>query len=87
MLWGRVVCKLPAPRQEHNSLTSQQLMKFTGDLKAMPYRELMAFSEKLSQTLQDRPVTPAALAEVLVSTAEQINPDQLALKGTYRDRD
>ncbi len=50
---------------------SERLMKVTGDIKALPYRDLM----KLAFVLGARAdITASELAEDLLSAAEEINP-------------
>ncbi len=54
----------------------ERLMKFTGDLKALPYRELMVFAIKLRAVLNPAEgFSDSVVAQCLVAVAEEINPD------------
>jgi hypothetical protein len=56
---------------------STTLLKFTGDLKALPYRELMEFAESLKYWIaMVNSAEPVALAQAMVKAAVDINPDQ-----------
>ena len=58
----------------------ERLMKFTGDIKALPYRELKEFATTLFKMIASndpKNLTPEIVVDCIVATAEQINPDQV----------
>jgi hypothetical protein len=57
---------------------NDRLMKFAGDLKALPYRDLRTFAITLAAKIN---VDQMRLTDALVAAAEEINPDQDDIEG------
>ena len=67
------------PTEEERSLVSksQFLMKVTGDLQSLPFRDMLTLSRQLQVSLPSKPtkdLSVAEIAEALLSAAEHVNP-------------